>query len=191
MITELKAKLSAIENVQRIEERRLKASQETLRALSTHKELLELGVKLCAYCLEEQIEVTKHIEDMASVFMSVFDDPLAFEFVTAYKTDGVTVSGVKSTITLDGAPDRASEGQKTVASLALLLAFLKLKPGLTQTMIFDEFLADVSTTVVPSLVELVEQLDTQVIMVTHQDVEFPLTYRVFKKGSTSYLEKVN
>jgi ABC-type phosphate transport system ATPase subunit len=107
---------------------------------------------------------------MNNAFLDVFEEPLELKFTTQYKPDKVTISGTKAQILRDGAVDRPSRGQKTVSSLGLILAFLKLK-DISQVLILDEFMSDVSVMVTPKVVDLLTKIGTQVIWVTHSQVD--------------------
>lgn len=187
---ELRSKLASLDNVRKIEERRKQQLETKLAAAYDSKELYEKSIKLCEYCLQEQTEVTGLIAAMVTAILQIFDESLEVRIDTILKPDKVTVSGVRPVAYKNGELDRPSEGQKTGISIGFQATFLKMKP-ISQVFILDEYFSDVSPTLVPVIVELLRQMGLQIILATHQDIEFPLTYRVYMKGSTSYIEKMN
>lgn len=184
----LSSKLESLETVIALEKKRLFSSQEQLRLKQFEIKEKQLMIRLCELCLEEQSEAIKHIEDMVNALLSSLNDDLTFEFETTYKTDKVTVSGVRPTIFNNGNGNRPSGGQRTVASLGLLFAFIKLKQ-ISQVGIFDEVGADVVPAIVQEIFELGGQILDQLILVTHQDVTLPLTYEVVKRNKISQVIK--
>jgi hypothetical protein len=145
-------------------------AEEERKELEAQAAVHSNAIRLCDLCLAGQVEVTEHIEAMNNAFLDVFEEPLELKFTTQYKPDKVTISGTKAQILRDGAVDRPSRGQKTVSSLGLILAFLKLK-DISQVLILDEFMSDVSVMVTPKVVDLLTKIGTQVIWVTHSQVD--------------------
>lgn len=187
-LNSLRAKLNSLDALARQETKRLNQYEEDRANLETKASTHAQAIRLCDLCLAGQIEVTNHIEAMNNAFLDVFEEPLELKFSTQYKADKVTISGTKAQILRDGAVDRPSRGQKTVSSLGLILAFLKLK-DISQVLILDEFMSDVSVTVTPKVVDLLTKIGTQVIWVTHSQVDLPESsskvYYVTKRAGVS------
>ena len=185
----IEAKLEALDTIIAQEERRMKTYMEQLKAQQGLIKDKQAMIKLCELCLQEQVAVIEDIAGMVNAFLSAFDDDLEFKCETAYKADKITVAGVKPVITNANNNNRPSEGQRTVASLGLLIAFIKLKE-ISQVVIFDEYLADVAPNVTQDLIDIAGQLLDQVIVVTHQDITAPVTYKVTKRNKISEVEKL-
>lgn len=164
--------------------------EEELSRLEAKKAHLRDAQRLCDFCLQEQTDIRGPLEETVTAFLEVLDDDLKFYYETSYKTDKVTISGLTPVFLCGGEDNRPSEGQKTVASSSLHLTVLKLHDELCQTIIFDEYFADVNPAVMPQLIQLISQLGVQVILVTHQQVEAPYALEVVKTGKISRVHKL-
>lgn len=185
----LKSKLDSLDTVLAQEKRRLNSYQEQLSNKQSLIAHLQKSIKLCELCLQEQVSIFEHIEEIENEFLRVFDDDLQFKFETAFKTDKVTVSGYNPSISNAGNGNRPSEGQRTVGSLGLRTQFLKLKP-ISQVLILDEYLADVAPALTQQLIELLTELGVQVVLATHQNVAFSTTYEVTKRNKISEVKRI-
>lgn len=167
----------------------------------------EAAVDLCRACLQEQAEAKAYAENIVTalldgVMRGVHDyyelsgEAPEYKFSFDYVTDDTgTIVGFKPMIYKNGVGDDPSNyggGVQNLASFALRLVYLLLNPSLSQVLIMDEPMTNLSPKawkfVVRFLQDLQADLSLQVIAITHSGAQFPRTWTVWREGQTSYVK---
>lgn len=181
----------------------VKAMVETNR-----KDIEDFGcaINLCRICLDEQANAKQHVENIASAllngvmqgvheFYELTGDKPEYEFKLEAVTDEAeAVVGFKPMIYKNGIADEPKNfggGVQNLVSFAIRLIYLLLNPNITQTLILDEPMTNLSPKawkfVVRFLEDLQKDMGLQVIAITHSGAQFPSTWIVWREGDTSYV----
>lgn len=177
------------------------------KARAVHKD----AIRLCEVCTGSEISVKTFVEEIATKLLNALAQGVAeqlgdtsepvpeYAYVIKTVTDdrGVVV-GLDPILTIDGEESDIEDqgtGISNLISMTNRLVYLLLSVGVAPILIMDEPMTNLSTTawqiVVDLLDELCEQLDLQIIVVTHSGVHFPNTYEVALRGKYSIVSKIS
>lgn len=159
--------------------------------------LLNESISLSNKCLEESIELKKHIEDLGTALLTeVMAKECIIRLDPQFSSDNI-IKGLKLNISLDGEDfDSLSEegdGIKNVLSIFLRICFLLLGSQTEKVIVLDEPFPNLSpflwSRVEKFLKGLVDSTPLQVIIVTHVNQPFGSIFKVFRENGISRVEK--
>lgn len=209
-IAALTAKLNAREITLGRETRRLSNLNALVAQNETDLHDFTRAIELCTACIDQQIDAKAHIERIATALLNTvmqgvhqdsqaYGNPPVYEFLLEpVEGDGGVVTGLKPMIVKDGNMDEPKNyggGVRNLASFAIRLIYLLLNPKLSQVLILDEPMVNLSPAawrhVVRFMEDLQKDVNLQVLAITHSGASFPKTYRVFREGDTSIVREVS
>ena len=164
------------------------------------------SVNLCRACIQEQSSARVHIERIATAllngvmqgvheFYDLTGERPTYEFKLEVVEDesGATV-GLKPMIIKNDIADEPQNyggGVLNLVSFALRLVYVLLNPNLSQVLILDEPMTNLSPKgwrfVVRFLEDLQRDFPLQIIAITHSGAQFPKTWYVWREGDCSYV----
>lgn len=166
----------------------------------------EKAISLCRACIDEQADAKRHVENIATAllngvmqgvheFYELTGEKPTYEFILEQvQDDAGAVVGLKPMIIKNGIADEPKNfggGVQNLVSFAIRLIYVLLNPGVSQTLILDEPMTNLSPKawrfVVRFLEDLQRDLGLQVIAITHSGAQFPNTWVVYREGDTSYV----
>jgi DNA repair exonuclease SbcCD ATPase subunit len=149
------------------------------------------AIELCMACIDQQVDAKTHIEKIATALLNTvmqgvhqdsqaFGQPPVYEFVF----DAVE----------DNEPKSYGGGVRNLASFAIRLIYVLLNPTLSQVLILDEPMVNLSPAAWRHVVRFIEDLQKdiglQIIAITHSGASFPKSYRVSREGDTSIVREL-
>lgn len=164
-------------------------------------QLIKEAILLCQACLEDQTELKDEFERMISEgYSRVFPEyDMSFLFEPVYKSDNVTLSGLKPVVDEHGTTQdlRKAHGFGVVdVTCALLnLIFLKMHEDKTQLIVWDESLAFTNYLRLPMFLDFLQELaeidNFKCIFITNNKLdEKYITHRFIKEGQVSSVENL-
>jgi ABC-type glutathione transport system ATPase component len=166
------------------------------------------AIELCMACIDQQVDAKTHIEKIATALLNTvmqgvhqdsqaFGQPPVYEFVFDAVEDNGIVTGLKPMIIKDGNKDEPKSyggGVRNLASFAIRLIYVLLNPTLSQVLILDEPMVNLSPAAWRHVVRFIEDLQKdiglQIIAITHSGASFPKSYRVSREGDTSIVREL-
>ena len=190
--------LDSVSYLRELEQSRLRKAQDSLADLTNRITLHLEAISLCEKCLEEQSDIRKYIEEQVTALLQkVFSYSYSFQFLAILREDGVSLKGLKPQVVKDGVADDPKTyggGVQNVVSFALRLIYLLFTKRLSKVLILDEPLLNLNeekwVPLLEFIVDLQKHFKVQIIVITHADVEFPTTYKVYRSGKTSFAEQL-
>lgn len=198
------SKLGAATQMLGTERRRLSGLKTVAEKNRTDIEDFSKAIELCRACIAEQVSAKEHIEKLATSLLRAVmhgvwiekgsygkEDDYEFFLDPVYGGDGA-LNGLNPLILLNGisdAPKNYGDGIQNLISFAIRLAYLLLNPDLSQVLVFDEPMVNLSPFAWRYVVQFLESLQLevplQVICITHSGAEFPVSWNVWREGETS------
>lgn len=202
----LHGELIARERMLNVENTRLSSIKAMIDTNRVDIEDFNKSIALCRACLEEQADAKKHVENIATSllngvmqgvheFYELTGATPEYEFKLEVQEDEAgAVSGFKPLILKNGIADEPKNfggGVQNLVSFAIRLIYVLLNPSLSQVIILDEPMTNLSPKawrfVVRFLEDLQRDLGLQVIAITHSGAQFPSTWVVYREGDTSFV----
>lgn len=204
--SKLKGELIARDRMLNLEKTRLKSITAMVETNRSDIEDYERSILLCRACLDEQVNAKEHVENIAtSLLNGVMQGVHEFYELSgavpeyAFKLESVmddsgAITGFKPMVYKNGIADEPKNfggGVQNLVSFAIRLIYVLLNPSLSQVIILDEPMTNLSPKawrfVVRFLEDLQRDLGLQVIAITHSGAQFPSTWVVYREGDTSYV----
>jgi ABC-type glutathione transport system ATPase component len=162
---------------------------------------IQQAVDLAKLCLRERSKIKEDIEQLATLMLqAIFDDSYTFELRPVYADDNPenALVGLKPLILENGVADEPKNyggGARNIVGFAVQLAFLLVRKDLSPVMILDEPFINLSKTKWDKLIQFIEDLqqdiDFQLIMITHSGIQLPQTFEVLKPAKVSVVTEVD
>lgn len=160
--------------------------------------LLE-GERLCTLCLEDEINLKDHAEDIANAFLkALFHEEATYTLAPKLSKDGVTVEGVSPMVTFNGLtlpPHGHGGGCGNCVGLAHRFLWLWLHPELTPFLFLDEPIVNSDIEKWERLEQLILDLNKDIpvgiMVITHSGARFQTTYQVTQSNGVSRVHKVH
>jgi DNA repair exonuclease SbcCD ATPase subunit len=179
-------------------ESRKQALNKSCGALDVKIKVTQEALELARKCLEQSLKRRKYIERLISQALSEVYD-LDYTFVLEVLVDGEgNIKGLKPRLSLDGGDfrdpvDCYGQGASDIINLVLSIICLGFVGGTQKILVMDEPLAHIGSEMQSRLNALLtricQDLDLQLIMITHQNSPFGKVLRVKKNGGVSRVEE--
>lgn len=195
MLNELQTSLRTVSSMRVLEETRGARALEELTAAETRYNTLREAADLCSRCLQEQSDVRPYLEAQVTALLRRIKG-YEFRFDPVFKSDDVSLKGLKPVIVEDGVADdprNYGDGVQNILAFAIRLILLLFSKRRAKVMVLDEPWLNLNAKLWPYMIDFIQDLqrhfDVQIVVITHSGVVFPDMYRVVKTGKTSVVER--
>lgn len=155
-------------------------------------ELVEESISLCNKALEQRVNLRKDIEELVTLALQeMFGEDYAFELQDVLNKDNELV-GLKPMIVVGQTahnPDDFGGGVRNIVGTMIRLSFLLIRDDIAPVQVLDEPNINLSKenwdVWYDFLKKLQEDVDFQMIVISHSGVEFDNIIKVKKVGGSS------
>jgi hypothetical protein len=203
-LNELAVKLTTIKSLQSNAQHNLQKLVEESATLTNTVDMYNSAVELCNHCIADQIKIKNYLEEITTSFLNTvlidLEDEsasiprLRYILEPVIDESGLT-TGIKPLVVEEGSdPEPISEYGESVANLIGLvnrIVPIAMNPNLRPVVIGDEMCVNLNPKVWGHVVGFIRDLqktlgEFQLIVVSHSGIQFPTTYKIVKRGDTSY-----
>lgn len=196
LITDIDDRIERLAVIRDSSEKDMNRYEKQVTKLESDIKVTKESIQLCQLCLEDQLETRENFEVMLNeANKRVFSEyDMTYSMEPVYKSDGVTLSGIRQVIEEYGVTQDIKKahgfGMVDVNSMIWNIIFLKMIPGLTPTIVWDENLARTNFMRLPAILDFINEVgDFQYIFITNNKVdEEYITHKFKKEGRQTTVE---
>lgn len=196
LITDIDDRIERLAVIRDSSEKDMNRYEKQVTKLESDIKVTKESIQLCQLCLEDQLETRENFEVMLNeANKRVFSEyDMTYSMEPVYKSDGVTLSGIRQVIEEYGVTQDIKKahgfGMVDVNSMIWNIIFLKMIPGLTPTIVWDENLARTNFMRLPAILDFINEVgDFQYIFITNNKVdEEYITHKFKKEGRQTQVE---
>lgn len=188
LIEEVENKIDTLAILRKSSKEDMASCEKEITNLEKDIESTKEAIQLCQACLEDQLDTRADFEVMINEAIKrvFFEYDMEYSMEPVYKADGVTLSGIRQVVTEYGTTQDIKKahgfGMVDVNSMIWNIIFLKMIPGLTPTIVWDENLSRTNFARLPAVLDFINEIgDFQYVFITNNKVDDEYITHFFKK----------